>query len=148
MQETQRFRFEPQVRKIPCKTAWQTTPVFLPRESQGQKSLAGYNPQSRRESDTTEVTPCTNTCVYIYTTICEINSQWEGLCNTRSPAWCSVMTQRGGAGGRLTMEAMYTYVYTSIQLIHLVQQKLIFKKSICAPTISPFTLPQTHVPLS
>ena len=34
----------------------QPTPVFLTGESHGQKSLAGYNPQGHKESDTTEVT--------------------------------------------------------------------------------------------
>ena len=33
---------------------WQPTPVFLPGKSHGQRSLAGYNPWSHRESDTTE----------------------------------------------------------------------------------------------
>ena len=32
------------------------TPVFLPGESHGQSSLAGYGPQGRKELDTTEVT--------------------------------------------------------------------------------------------
>ena len=32
----------------------QPTPVFLPGESHGRRSLVGYSPQSRRESDTTE----------------------------------------------------------------------------------------------
>ena len=31
-------------------------PIFLPRESHGQKSLAGYNPQGCKELDTTEAT--------------------------------------------------------------------------------------------
>ena len=35
---------------------WQLTPVFLPRESHGQRSLAGHGPWGHRESDTTEVT--------------------------------------------------------------------------------------------
>ena len=35
---------------------WQPTPVFLPRESQGQGSLAGCCLWGRTESDTTEVT--------------------------------------------------------------------------------------------
>ena len=35
---------------------WQPTPVFLPGESHGQRSLAGYSPQGPEESDTTEVT--------------------------------------------------------------------------------------------
>ena len=34
----------------------QPTPVFLPGESHGQRSLAGYGPQGCKESDTTEVT--------------------------------------------------------------------------------------------
>ena len=32
------------------------TPVFMPRESQGQRSLVGYGPQGRKETDTTEAT--------------------------------------------------------------------------------------------
>ena len=32
------------------------TPVFLPGESHGQRSLVGYSPQGRVEWDTTEVT--------------------------------------------------------------------------------------------
>ena len=37
-----RCRFDPWVRKIPWRRAWQPTPVFLPEESQGQISLAGW----------------------------------------------------------------------------------------------------------
>ena len=33
----------PGVRKIPWRRAWQPTPVFLPGESHGQRSLAGYS---------------------------------------------------------------------------------------------------------
>ena len=33
---------------------WQSTPVLLPGESHGQKSLAGYGPWDHKESDTTE----------------------------------------------------------------------------------------------
>ena len=35
---------------------WQPTPVFLPGESQGQRSLVGYCLWGRTESDTTEAT--------------------------------------------------------------------------------------------
>ena len=35
---------DPWVRKIPWRRAWQSTPVFLPGESHGQRSLVGYNP--------------------------------------------------------------------------------------------------------
>ena len=37
------------------RSAWQPTPVFLPGESQGQRSLVGYSPQSCTESDMTEL---------------------------------------------------------------------------------------------
>ena len=33
---------------------WQPTPAFLPGESHGRRSLAGYGPWGRKESDTTE----------------------------------------------------------------------------------------------
>ena len=33
---------------------WQPTPVFLPGEFYGQRSLAGFSPWGRKESDTTE----------------------------------------------------------------------------------------------
>ena len=40
--------------KTPWRRQWQPTPVFLPRGSHGQGSLAGCSPRARRESDTTE----------------------------------------------------------------------------------------------
>ena len=33
---------------------WQPTPVLLPGESHGRRSLVGYSPQGHKESDTTE----------------------------------------------------------------------------------------------
>ena len=33
---------------------WQPTPVFLPEESHGQRSLVGYSPPGSKELDTTE----------------------------------------------------------------------------------------------
>ena len=36
--------------------SWQHTPVFLPGESHGQRSLVGYNPWGHKESDMTEAT--------------------------------------------------------------------------------------------
>ena len=49
-------RFSPWVGKIPWRRKWQPTPIFLPGESHGQRSLLGYSPWSRKESETTEVT--------------------------------------------------------------------------------------------
>jgi len=35
---------DPWIGKIPWRRAWKSTPVFLPGESHGQRSLAGYSP--------------------------------------------------------------------------------------------------------
>ena len=53
-----RCRFDPWVRKIPWRR--RSISVFLPGESHGQRSLAGYRPQSCKESDTTEATQHTH----------------------------------------------------------------------------------------
>ena len=49
-----RAGFNPWAGKIPWKRAQQPTPVFLPGEFHGQRSLAGYSPWGRKESDATE----------------------------------------------------------------------------------------------
>ena len=51
-----RLEFDPRIRKIPWRRAWQPTPVFLVGGAHGQRSPAGYSPQSCKESDTTEAT--------------------------------------------------------------------------------------------
>ena len=51
-----RLGFNPWVRKIPWRKAWQPTPVFLTGESHGQKSLVGYSPRAYKDTDTVEVT--------------------------------------------------------------------------------------------
>ena len=48
-----RHRFNPWVGKIPWRKKWQSTPVFLPGESHGQRILAGYSPWGHKESDMT-----------------------------------------------------------------------------------------------
>ena len=40
----------------PLEEGMQPTPIFLPGESHGQRSLEGYSLWGRKESDTTEVT--------------------------------------------------------------------------------------------
>ena len=40
--------FDPWVGKTPWRRTWQSTPVILPRESHGQRSLAGYGPWGYR----------------------------------------------------------------------------------------------------
>ena len=48
--------FSPWVRKIPWRWKWQPTPVFLPGKFHRQRSLVGYSPWDRKESDTSELT--------------------------------------------------------------------------------------------
>jgi len=52
--QCRRSRFDPWIEKIPCSREWLPTPVFLPGEFHGQRSLAGYSPWGHKESDTTE----------------------------------------------------------------------------------------------
>ena len=58
---------------------WQPTPVFLPGESHGQRSLVGYSPWGRKESDTTEwlhftsFSPLPFAC--LFTAICKAFSE-------------------------------------------------------------------------
>ena len=44
-----RHRFDPWVGKIPWRRKWQPTSVFLPGESHGLRSLAGYSPWGYKE---------------------------------------------------------------------------------------------------
>ena len=45
---------DPRVRKIPQRRKRQPTPVFLPGESHGQRSLSGYSLWGHKEWDMTE----------------------------------------------------------------------------------------------
>ena len=47
-------RFDCWLGKIFWNRKWQPTPVILPVKSHGQRSLVGYGPWGRKESDTTE----------------------------------------------------------------------------------------------
>ena len=49
--QCRRPKFDHWVRKIPWRRAWQPTPVFLPGESHGQRSLTGYSPQCHSRTD-------------------------------------------------------------------------------------------------
>ena len=53
---SRRCGFDPGVGKIPWRRAWQSTPVFLPGESRGQRSLVGYSPWGYKELDTAKTT--------------------------------------------------------------------------------------------
>ena len=44
----------PGLERFPWRSKWQPTPVLLPVKSHGQRSLVGYSPWGRKESDMTE----------------------------------------------------------------------------------------------
>ena len=46
--QCRRQGFDPWVWKIPWRRKWQPTPVFLPRESHGWRSLVGYSPRGHK----------------------------------------------------------------------------------------------------
>ena len=46
--QCRRCGFDPWVRKIPWRGKWQSTPVFLHGESNGQRSLVGYSPSGHK----------------------------------------------------------------------------------------------------
>ena len=50
----ERRRFDPWIKKIPWRKEWQPTPVLLPGQSHGQRSLVGYSPWGRTELDMTD----------------------------------------------------------------------------------------------
>ena len=54
--QCRRCRFDPWVREIPLEEGMETTPVFLPGESHGQRSLKGCDPWGHKELDMTGVT--------------------------------------------------------------------------------------------
>ena len=52
--QCRRCRFNPWTGKMPLRRKWQPTPVFLPGESHGGRSLVGYSPRGCKELDTTD----------------------------------------------------------------------------------------------
>ena len=55
--------FDPGIRKIPWRRKWHSTSVLLPGKSHRLRSLVGYSPWGRKESDMTEQLHFTS---YIY----------------------------------------------------------------------------------
>ena len=83
VQETKRHGFSPWVGKIPWRRVQQPTPVFLPGESHGQRSLMGYSPWGHKESDTAEATQHTHTECVVKTSNQEV--QKSGLGSSLCP---------------------------------------------------------------
>ena len=52
--QCKKHRVDPWVGKIPWRRKLQPTPVFLPGEFHGQRSLVGYSPWGHKELDMTK----------------------------------------------------------------------------------------------
>ena len=57
-------------REDPLEEGMATSPGFLPGESDGQRSLAGYSPWGHKELDTTEQLSTVLYCVLILLLLC------------------------------------------------------------------------------
>ena len=60
---------DPWVGKIPWRRKWQPTPVVLPGESHGWRSLVGYSPRGHKELDMTEQLDFTLLLLYLLSTV-------------------------------------------------------------------------------
>ena len=83
-----RHGFNPWVGKTPWRKAQQPTPVFLPREFHGQRSLASCSPGSRKMSDMTEVTQ--HTCMHIVEYFSAIKKKIK-FCHLQQCGWTQRM---------------------------------------------------------
>ena len=78
MQET---RLHSWVRKIPGRSEWLPTPVFLPGKFHGQRSLAGYSLRGLKELDTTEQLTFS---LHIFTMGIKLENTWPPLVETQN----------------------------------------------------------------
>ena len=64
--------------RFPWRRKWQPTPVFLPGESHGRRSLVGYSPWGCKELDTTERLHFTSCFLYLFQLVLTL------VCHTQS----------------------------------------------------------------
>ena len=74
------------VRKICWRREWQPTPVFLPGEFHGQRSLVGYSPWGCKELDTTEWITHTHTVALWYCVVSWCTVKWISSVYTYTPS--------------------------------------------------------------
>ena len=104
-----RHGFNSWVGKTPWRRKWQLTPVFLPGESHGQRSLAGYSPLCHKELDVTEH-----------------NTQVSEPCQVRVPVPCE----------KHTHQPVYMCVDRSFDLVLQQPNKTLFKITQVSPFTS------------
>ena len=89
--QCRRHGFDPWFQKIPCRRAWQPTPVFLPGESHGQRSLEGYSESEVSQSCPTLCDPMD----------CSLSgSSIHGIFQARVLEWIAISFSRGSSWPR------------------------------------------------
>ena len=131
------------VGKIPWRRKWQATPVFLPGESHGQKTLAGYSPWGRRtlghdlgtkqQQRKAKIAILTwELEMLMFLTILEY-STWDFLCFFFSPPKKKFRTGLDG----FHLRVWHIFILTSKKRSHL---SIFFLWSLFHPQIASITL--------
>ena len=105
-----RLRFDPWVGTTSWSRKWQPTPGFLPGKFHRQRSLVGYSPWGRKESDVTEwLSTYTHVCVSVVQTcptLCDPTdcsppvSTVHGILQARILEWVAIPFSRGSSWPR------------------------------------------------
>ena len=61
--QSRRCKFSPWVGKIPWRRKWLPTPMFLPGEFHGQRSLVGYSPRGHKRIEHNSLTKEQKHCI-------------------------------------------------------------------------------------
>ena len=117
-----RCGFDLRAGKTPWRRAWQPTPVFLPGESHAQRSLAGYGPWGRKESDMTEHTHTPMNNLLKITLIHQHHRHYTllRLCNPK-PTFTQFLVGMKAYQGKLSMFilSMLSNIATTNRNLHL-----------------------------
>ena len=127
MQRHKKGEFDPWVRKIPWRRKWQATPVFLPGESHGQRSLAGYSPWGHKELDMTESSHMETESRLL------IAWNWSGCGETGSGCgWGFLMEQ-----WKCSKHKLWWWLHNSMSMLKLPNYTLFFVVHIMLDLSSP-----------
>ena len=94
MQEMQETQVQSQGQNLPWRKKWQSTPVFLPGKSHGERSLAGYSPWGHKRVRQNLATT-TNSILSTYHDLFT-HSLWRYICSCQiqslriSPSVCGL----------------------------------------------------------
>ena len=89
--DCKRYRFGPWVGKIPWRRSWQPSPVFLPGEFHGQRSLVGYSLWGFKELDVTLWLTYTGCIFYLFP---RWFSSKESVCQELQGTWVWSLGQK------------------------------------------------------